>query len=473
MTNHRLRLVVPLVLLPLLHGTVEARQDSVPAARVVPARAVDASWTTWRGPLGNGVAPTGHPPTSWSEEENVRWKVALPGKGSSSPILLGDRIFLTTAVETDEGGEGAPAPEPEPEQGDRRGRGRGSAAPTTVYEFRVLCLDRADGAVLWDTVVQKTVPHEAGHPTSSQASNSPLTDGKHIYAYFGSRGMHCLDMDGKLVWSKDIGRMQTRNGFGEGSSPALFGDTLVINWDHEGDSFIVALDKRTGEERWRRARDEVTSWATPRIVKVGDRAQVIVPASALSVAYDLETGETVWTLEGMTANCIPSPLYSDGVVYLMSGYRGASLLAVRLQGAKGSLGESESVLWTHRKGTSYTPSGLLYDGLLYFVQGNSAILSCLDAASGEVIYEGQRLGEERATIYSSPVAADGRVYLTSREGTTVVVQHGADFKVLATNRLDDGFDASAAVVGDELYLRGAEHLYCLAQKKTQKKTQKE
>ena len=419
-------------------------------------------WSSWRGPTGNGVALGGNPPTEWSEEKNVRWKVAVPGFGQSSPVIWGDRIYVTTAIETDEEGKAVEEEPPadEPPRGGRGG-GRSRSAPTKIHEFTVLCVDRSSGEAVWSTTVNESVPHESLHTTASQIANSPLTDGEHVYAHFGSRGLHCLDMDGKIVWSKDFGRMRTRNSWGEGSSPALYGDTLVVIWDHEGDSFIVALDKKTGEERWRRARKEQTNWATPAIVPVGERAQVIVPGTIASYAYDLENGKTIWSVSGMTGNCIPTPLHADGMVYLMSGFRGAALQAVRLEGAEGNLADSESVVWSHDQGTSYVPSGLLHDGLVYFLRVNSGSLSCLDAATGEVMYEGERL-EGLRTIYSSLVAAGGRIYVTSREGTTSVIAAGPSFEQVATNVLDDAFDASIAFAGDELYLRGANHLYCVA-----------
>ena len=270
-------------------------------------------------------------------------------------------------------------------------------------------------------------------------------------------------MDGEIQWSKNFGRMRTKLGFGEGSSPALHGDTLVMNWDHDDESFIAAFDKRTGEELWRTPRDETTSWSTPLVAPVDGGHQVIVTATSLTRSYDLETGELLWTLRGMTPNSIPSPSYVDGIAYLMSGFRGYSLQAVRLAGAQGELSNSRNIVWRHQRGTSYVPSALLYDDLIYFLRDNSGVLSCLDRRTGEVQYEGQRLRGIR-TIYSSPVGASGRIYITSREGVTKVVKAGADFEEIATNQLDDGFDGTAAIVGDEIYLRGQEYLYCIAER---------
>ncbi len=427
-------------------------------------------WFSWRGPEKTGVARNAKPPTQWSEDKNIRWKVALPGLGNSSPIIVKDRIYLTAAVNTGTPTARAEEPERRPPTRDRRRssgrsggfRGFGSQKPTTEQEFVVLAIDRSDGKIAWKTPIKKVLPHEGHHSTGSNASNSPITDGEHIYAHFGSRGLHCLDLQGKIIWSKDFGQMRTRNQFGEGSSPALHGNTLVVNWDHEGDSFVVALDKRTGEELWRQPRDEVTSWATPLIIPVEGRLQAIIPATRASRAYDLETGEVIWSCSGMTTNCIPTPVYSNGLVYLMSGFRGSAIQAIRLAGAKGDISDSDQIVWSHNRGTAYTPSPLLYGNLIYYLRTNTGILSCLDARTGETHYEGQRLDGLR-TVYSSPVGADGRVYLTSREGVTKVIALGAQYQEIATNQLDDGFDASAAIVGSEIYLRGRENLYCISE----------
>lgn len=412
----------------------------------------DLWWPGWRGPMGTGVAPMGDPPIEWSEEKNIRWKVGIPGLGNSSPIVWGSRVYVTTAIETERRSQ-ATGREPQ----DRRAL----PMPTVVYEFAVLALDREDGRVVWRTKLSETVPHEGGHANNSHATSSPVTDGERLYVNFGSRGLYCLDMDGRVQWSKDYGLMRTRFQYGEGSSPAMYGDTLVVNWDHEGSSFIVALDKRNGDEIWRHDRDEVTSWSTPIIVPVRGRPQVVINATTASRGYDLVSGETLWSLAGMTVNCIPSPAYGDGIAYVMSGFRGNMLQAIRLSGARGDLEESDSLIWSHARNTSYVASALAYDDFIYFVRSYNGVLSCLDANTGEVHYEGKRLRGLR-TVYSSPVGASGRVYLTSREGMTKVIKLGAEFEELATNQLDDGFDATPAIVGDEFYLRGKEFLYCIA-----------
>jgi outer membrane protein assembly factor BamB len=309
------------------------------------------------------------------------------------------------------------------------------------------------------------VPHESHYIDSSWASASPVSDGEVLLAQFGSNGLFAYDLDGNELWRVDLGDMRTRNGFGEGSSPAIFGDTVVVNWDHEDDSFIVALDRMTGEELWRTARpDEVSSWATPLVVAPDEhyrgKAQVIVPGTGKSRGYDLVTGKEIWRLGGMTVNAIPTPVYKDGTVYLMSGYAGQMLQAVDLTKAQGELEGTEAVRFVHTRHTPYVPSPLLYGSRLYFLKHFKNILTVLDADTGAVVYTEKRL-PGISNVYASPVGADGRVYFLSRDGHAVVLADGDTFEVLAENDLDDGFDASPALAGDTLYLRGRHHLYAL------------
>jgi outer membrane protein assembly factor BamB len=464
----------------------------------------EGNWPQWRGPLRTGEAPAGSPPVKWSETENIKWKIKLPGRGTATPIVWQDKIFIQTAVATGKkvepaaqkdaaasrenadagkkndqkaddargggraGGERGPGgrgPGGFGRGGGRRGGfGRG-APPTEIQQFVLLCLDRASGNTLWQKTASEVLPHEGHHADHGFASHSPITDGEHVIAYFGSRGLHCYDMDGNLKWSKELGKMQTINGFGEGSSPALFGNTVVVNWDHEGDDFIAAFDKRTGDELWRQPREERTTWSTPLIVEHNGQAQVIIGATNSIRSYDLKTGKQVWEAGGLTANVIPSPVGKGDMVYLTSGFRGSSLKAIRL-GAGGNIEESDSIVWRLSKGTPYVPSPLLYNNRIYIVSSNSNILSCYDAVSGEPIAEMQRLDGING-IYASPVAADGRVYVVGRNGTTAVFKHATEpvesFEILSTNKLDEPIDASPAIVDGEIFLRGHEHLYCIAE----------
>ncbi len=450
-----------------------------------PLAADETGWPQWRGPKADGTSPDGDPPLVWSEEENVRWKVEVPGQGHATPIVWKDRIYLLSAIPLEAPAEPeapqaerTPPPRPPPggsppgagppgggRAGPPAGRGRGGpprGVQAAKHRFVVLALSREDGSVVWQQTAAETTPVEGHHRDGTWASASPVTDGEALYAHFGSQGLYAYDLGGKLLWKKDLGEMQTRHAFGEGSSPALWGQTLVVNWDHEGDSYIVALDKRTGKELWKKDRDEATSWATPLVVEVGGRPQVVIPATGTSRGYDLATGDVVWQLAGMTLNVIPSPVYDDGLVILMSGFRGNAVQAIRLPGAKGDLAGTEAVAWTHDRHTPYVPSPLLYDGKLYFLKTNSAILTCMDARTGEVLYTEQRL-DGLTNVYASIVGASGRVYVAGRNGTTLVLKHGKELEILASNTLDDGFDASPAIAGRELYLRGRSHLYSLAE----------
>ncbi len=454
---------------------------------------VGKQWPQWRGPQGTGVAP-GDPPLQWDEHTHVKWKTEIPGKGHATPIVWGDRIFVLASIQTgkqvqarDKDAEPASTarastggrrrnmtaeqraemrrrfeqmtPE-EREQRRRRWRRNFSSKPTHAHKFSIMAIDRRDGQILWQETTSEELPHEGSHRDGSFASNSPVTDGEHVYAYFGSRGLYCYDMDGNLKWENNLGDMKIRMGFGEGSSPVLYGETLVVNWDHEGQSFIVALDKRTGEERWKVDRDEPTTWATPIVVESAGKQHVITNGTNLVRGYDLVNGNLIWHCSGMTLNVIPSPVYANGIVYLASGFRGNAMLAVRLGSASGNIDDTEAIVWKYNRDTPYVPSLLLYDGLLYMLKRNDGILSCLNADSGEQCFTEQRL-EGIDQVFASPVGAGGRVYVVGTNGTTLVLEHGDKYKILAKNTLDDRFTSSPAIAGNELYLRGHKALYCI------------
>ena len=405
-----------------------------------------AYWSQWRGPEATGVSPKGDPPVEWSEDRNIRWKVAIPGKGHASPIIWDQTVFVATAIPTDS---------KNPVEGE------GQVKPAQVMKFDLLALDRKTGKVLWQRTTRKQGPHEGTHGANTWASASPVTDGEHVYAYFGSFGLFCLDMKGNPVWEKDLGDMSVRLKFGEGSSPLLYGNKIVIIWDHQGDSFIVALDKRTGDELWRVPRDEETSWSSPIVVEHGGRKQVVTSATNRVRSYDLENGDLLWDGSGVTLNAIPSPVAAEGIVFVTSGFRGNVLQAIRIGAAQGDITDSEAIAWELDRDTPYVPSPLLYGDLLYFVKGNNGILTCLNAKTGEAHYGPLRL-EGIEGVYASPVGAGNRVYLPSQNGTTIVIRKGPAFEALARNTLEDGFDASPAVVDKELFLRGRKFLYCVA-----------
>ncbi len=411
-------------------------------------------WPQWRGPLGTGAAPRGEPPVEWGEGRNVRWGVALPGLGHSTPVVWGERVFLTSAVEAGVA-EGSPEP--------MAPGAHDNLAPAQVLDFVVLAVDRRSGEIAWRRTVRSERPHEGTHATGSWASASPVTDGERVFAFFGSRGLYALDLDGAPLWERDLGDMETFHGHGEGSSPALWGDTLIVNWDHQGDSFLVALDKRSGEERWRAGRDEITSWSSPLVVEHQGRPQVVVGATRRVRSYDLADGRLLWESAGLSRNVVASPVAGDGLVHVASSYDFQAMLAIRLAAASGEVTGTEAVAWRRDRDTPYVPSPVLADGTLCFLKHLSGILTCVEAATGRTLSGPRRLPEVDR-VFASPVAAAGRLYVAGRNGATAVVELGGEFEVLAVNRLDDSFSASPAVAGRELLLRGQRYLYSLAEK---------
>ena len=412
------------------------------------------SWAQWRGPLANGVAPRANPPVNWSETNNIRWKIPMPGKAHSSPIVSGDAVYLLSAVPVGEAQK--PVYDDAPGVHD-------SVPVTHRHQFLALALRRRDGGILWSKVLREEWPHEGGHQTGSLASSSPVTDGERLYVFFGSRGLYCLDLNGEVKWQKDLGRMHTLHAHGEGSSPVLHGDTLIVCWDQEGDSFLYAFDKHTGKLLWKVARDEKTSWSTPLVVENEGKAEVIVSATKRVRGYDLASGKELWQCAGLTENVVSSPVYYDGLVIAGNSYYSQAMLAIRIAGAKGDITGTDHVVWKLNRLTPYVSSPLLYDDTLYVLRHNQNVLSRLDPMTGKPRGEPVRLEGIRDFIFSSPVGAAGRIYVTGRDGNTVVLRHDRENAWLAVNHLDDSFSASAAVVDRELYLRGERFLYCIAE----------
>ena len=418
---------------------------------------INDNWPYWRGPLYTGESPSGDPPIRWSESgerrTNIRWKSAVAGLGHSTPIVWGDRIFVTSARPT---GEALPP--------------RYSGAPgahdnlpiTHRHIYSAFAIRRSDGVLLWQRDLVEMLPHEGAHNSGSLASNSPVTDGERVYACFGSRGLFCLDFEGNIIWQKQLGVMHTKHGHGEGASPALSGDTLIVNRDHEGASVIVAFDKQTGDERWRKARSEVTSWSSPIVIDQDGRRVVVVSGTERIRGYAIEDGTVLWECGGLSHNVVASPVYGDGLLFAGSSYETRNLMAIRLAGATGDITNTDHVIWTCRQRTPYVPSPLLYRGSLYFLRHYQGVLTQLEATTGRQIGGPFRLGD-LFDIYASPVAAAGRIYVTGRNGTTKVIRDGDQLEVLATNTLEDSISASAAMAGNELYLRGERFLYCISE----------
>ena len=420
------------------------------------------NWPARRGPLSTGEAPSGDPPVVFSEGRNIRWKIPVPGKGLSTPVIWDDQIFITTAVSTDKPVNPV-ALKNQPEAPVwLRASGQARRADE-IQQFIVYSISRKTGKIHWQKIVHEALPHEGSHKDGSWASHSCVTDGTCVIAYFGSYGVYCFDMQGNQLWEKNLGQLKSSNSFGTGSSPAMYGNSVVIKRDHEGESFLILLDKRSGEIIWKQSRDERTSWSTPIIVEVQGKPQIVVSATGSSGAYELESGELIWQLSGLTKNVIPSPAAANGLAVLMSGYSGNAIQVIRLEQAQGQLENSNAVVWTNSdKITPYVPSPLLYQGNLYFLYNNDDKLTCMDVNTGNIHYSRQSL-EGMKGVYASPVAAAGRVYIAGRNGIVAVLEAGPAFHVLAMNTLDDRFDASPVIAGKELILRGIGSLYCISQ----------
>jgi len=410
------------------------------AAAVAAAPRDGVSWPQWRGPSGTGMAQ-GTAPASWGPEENVKWRAPVPGRACSTPVIWEDRIFLTTAVPT-----------------------AGGDAGSGEHSFDVLCLDRRTGEVRWQRTAVVATPHEGYHKTyGSFASNSPVTDGEHLYAFFGSRGIYCYDLDGELAWKKDFDvRMEMRRQFGEGTAPVLHGRALILNFDHEGDSFIVVLDKRTGNELWEADRDEPSSWAPPLVVEHEGREQVVVSGTNKVRSYDLESGEPIWECAGLGTNAIPTPVQVGDTVLVMSGHRNPRLMAIRL-GRTGDLTGTDAIAWSSTTGAAYTCSPVLR-GDEFYALSDRGFLSCFDARTGEPFYLEQRLPRGLA-FKASPVGVGDALYLLAETGEVVIVRMGPELEVLATidSLGDELFLASPVVAGGELYLRSLDELVCIGQ----------
>ncbi len=413
-------------------------------------------WPQWRGPMATGVAAHAKPPITWSESENVRWKVEVPGQGHSTPVLWGERLFLTLAAPVGEAFE--------PVRAEASGA-HDNAPVARRYEFRVAAMNRSDGSVAWSRTVRTEIPWQGRHISGSFASPSPVTDGEVLIAPFGSQGIYGLNLDGKVLWQRDFGAMKIKHAHGEGGSPALHGETVVLAWDHEGPSFLVALDRKTGTDKWKVRREQGTSWSTPIVIeeegKTASRATVVVAGTNQLRGHDLATGEQLWHVGGLSANVVASPVASGSRVYAGSSYEHQVFFGVELKGARGDLTGGEHVLWSRSRGTPYVPSPLLYDDVLYFHNHYQGVLTRVDAVDGKERPGPMRLPGIR-NVYGSPVAADGRVYITDLQGTTVVPSHSDKPEVLARNHLDDSFSASAVLAGNDLYLRGGKYLYCLS-----------
>lgn len=413
----------------------------------------ESNWPTWRGPSGNGVAHQGDPPIKWDSKTNIRWKVELPGRGNSSPIIWDNQVFVTTAVKTNRQATPEELPRVDPKFDHK------TQAPQVYYRFLVQSYDRMTGKLLWEDVANEAIPHEGHHDTHCYAGGSPTTDGKNLYVSFGSFGTYCYNLQGKLQWKVSTGRLNTRLGWGEAVTPVLFRDCLLLNLDQEEGSRLLRLDAKTGKTRWKTDREEKSSWNTPLVVEYQGKVQVILNATNRVRSYDLEDGHEIWNCGPMTTNPIPSIVADQEFAYAMSGYKGSKGLAIPLA-SRGEIKGSQSLRWELDRGTPYVSSPVLIKGRLYFIQVMSGLLSVVDSRTGKALIDRQRLPTQ-ANIYSSMVAVADRIYLCDLDGNTVVFKQELPCEILSVNHLDDSIGSSPAIVGKQLLIRGDRFLYCL------------
>ena len=418
-------------------------QESSPVAQSVEMIPIEGEgaeyWPRWRGPSGQGLVDDGHQYTGqWSETANVLWTSDVAGFGFSSPVVWGDRIFLTTALPEPDGFWPASG-------GDRRS---------------VLCYRRSDGELLWETVVPSVADPEKTNPHNGHASSTPATDGERLFAYFGNHGLLALDLDGKILWHQRVGQIEAFQG--TASSPLLYKDMVIISQDHRGKvgSFIAAFDKQTGKPLWKTPRGADVGWGSPVAIRAGGREQIVLSSSYQVMSYDPQTGAEIWRARGTTVETIPTPVVGESLLFCSSGRAGPTL-AIRPDG-RGDVTETH-IAWQSPKGSPYVASPLVYDGVLYMVNDTTGIATAYEAASGELLWQGRLGGRRRGqAFYASPIAVNDKIYFTDDTGDTFVLKAGRQFELLGVNSLNDTTRASPALVDGTWFMRTQHHLYAIA-----------
>ena len=426
------------------------------------AKSDSSNWPQWRGPESQGVSPEKNLPTEWSETKNVLWKTPIPGRGFSQPIIWNNRVFLTTDI------EGGPAPAthqpPKHMVGQTEFKHPEWAGVDLLHTFKVLCLDRDSGKILWEQVAYEGTTYDYRHKRGNYAAPTPVTDGKYVWAYFGSEGLFCYDFSGKRIWKQSLGPIGTM-GMGVGTSPVLHENLVIVLCDQEfdaKDSFMVALDKNTGKEVWRIKRPIQASWSTPVIVKTASRAELVASGNEFLISYDPATGKELWRTGGLRSHAIATPVIGHGLAILSSGYPQKVITAVKL-GGSGNLDNTEQIAWRYNKGTAYVPSPILYEDYLYLMS-DAGILTCLNPKTGETVYEGGRIPIATKFYGASPVAVDGKLLLTSDDGDTFVIKAGPKHEVLGQNSIGEPCRTSIAIADGKLFIRGEKHLFCIGKK---------
>ncbi len=434
-----------------LTAPTAARADLGAVQMITPVgEGASQQWPQWRGPSRQGVVAAGEYPDRWSDEKNVAWRVEVPGRGHSSPIVWDDRIFLTTAYDQflDE-----PVEHILGQSGDR------VFLDDREQVRSILCFRRSDGELLWETFVPGTAQPEEGWPKSSYASSTPTTDGRLVYAYFGNHGLLAVDFDGNVAWHNDLGEIRGVSR-GTACSPLLYDDRVILFQDHGGGSFIAAFDRATGRSLWRTERNARVGWSSPIAIRVamdqGHRDEIVTSSQHQVQAYDPATGEPLWWCHGLTDEVIPSPVVGEGMVFASSGRQGPTL-AIR-PGGTGDVTDSH-LEWREMRGSPFVPSPLLYQGYLYTLNDMIRVLSCYDAATGELMYRVRLRGEVAGHgISSSPVGVDGKVFITTDDGQTLVIRAGPEYELLHVNQLGEHVFASPALLDGRWYIRTYGHL---------------
>lgn len=425
------------------------------------ASSAGSNWSQWRGTDGTGVSTETNLPIEWSSDKNILWKTPIAGRGHSSPIVWGNKVFLTSDLE----GEVVPGAKAVPHKFD----GKDFVHPDSVgadrkHTFVVVCIDRGTGKVLWEQTAYTGTVFDDRHRKGSYASPTPATDGQLIFAYFGTEGIYCFDFSGKMIWKAMPGKVPNL-GMGPGTSPVLFENTVILQCDEESgeNSFIVALDRKTGREVWRTPRKVQASWSTPLVVRTGARTELVTSGNEFIISYDPKTGKELWRTKGHESNAIGTPVAGHGMVFVYAGFPVKRTLAITL-GASGDLTGSKNIAWQYDKGTAYVPSSILYGDYLYLMS-DRGLLTCLDARSGKMIYEGGRVPIP-ATFTASPIAFDGKILLTSEDGDTFVISAGPKHEVLATSSISEPVFASPAISDGMIFIRGEKNLYCIGARKS-------
>ena len=417
-----------------------------------------ANWPQWRGPASTGISDEKALPVEWTPQKNIRWKTPIPGRGHSSPVVWGNRLFLTTAIE----GAAIPGREapkhylngelfkhPQAEGGDR------------TYTLKVLSLDRDSGKIVWERTAFEGPISDDHHKKNTYASPTPATDGQRVYAFFGTEGLYAYDFKGKLAWKYDPGQLPNY-GMGPGVSPLLHGNLIILQCDVEDNkrSYIAAVDRTTGKEVWRVERKVQATWSTPIVVNTGQRSELITTSSELTVAYDPASGKELWHAQGVSGNSIPTPVASADTVVVSSGYPIKMAVGIQL-GAAADPKSPRKPRWTYNKGTAYVPSPILYGDYVYLIT-DKGLMTCLDARTGEVKYEGAR-PPKGGNFTSSLSAFNGMLLLTSEDGDTYMIKAGPVYEVLRTNSIGEPVYASLAMAGGSIYIRGESHLYRISE----------